>query len=203
MEGEMPKAWSEREKDLVKKTLQIEGKKLFEKFGLIKTTLDDIVRAAHISKGAFYLFYPSKEMLFQEVSEAVQAENRRKIYEKVLEPASSRKEGFKAVLRFGLDLLTSTLLFRQLNTAEYEYLVRKLPPEMKTQSMMSHIDEFVGSFSAWIEQGWMRKVDLLSLKGLFMSLFYLIIHREDFDEPGFNAAKELWIDMISEYLIMD
>jgi len=49
----------------------------------------------------------------------------------------------------------------------------------------------------------MRKVDPLGLKGLFLSLFYLVIHREDFDEPGFNAAKELWIDMISEYLIAD
>ncbi|HYW84692.1 MAG TPA: TetR/AcrR family transcriptional regulator [Spirochaetia bacterium] len=199
----MPKAWSEREKGLVRKTLQTEGRKLFEKFGLQKTTIDDIVRAAHISKGAFYFFYPSKEMLYQEISEAIQGENRRKIYEKVFEPAVSRKEGFKAALRLALDLLTTTPLYRQLNTAEYEYLMRKLPEEMKAESMMSYIDEFIGNFSAWIEEGWMRKVDPLGLKGLFLSLFYLVIHREDFDEPGFNAAKELWIDMISEYLIAD
>jgi AcrR family transcriptional regulator len=199
----MPKAWSEREKGLVKKTLQTEGKKLFEKFGLQKTTIDDIVRAARISKGAFYLFYSSKEMLYQEISEAIQGENRRKIYDKVFEPAASRKEGFKAALRLALDLLTSTPLYRQLSTAEYEYLMRKLPLEMKSESMMSYIDEFVGNFNTWIENGWMRKVDPLGLKGLFLSLFYLVIHREDFDEQGFNTAKELWIDMISEYLITD
>jgi hypothetical protein len=81
--------------------------------------------------------------------------------------------------------------------------MRKLPLEMKSESMMSYIDEFVGNFNTWIENGWMRKVDPLGLKGLFLSLFYLVIHREDFDEQGFNAAKELWIDMISEYLIAD
>jgi len=199
----MPKAWSEREKGLVRETLQTEGKKLFEKFGLRKTTIDDIVRAAHISKGAFYLFYSSKEMLYQEISEEIQGENRRKIYTKVFEPAASRKEGFKAALRLALDLLTTTPLYRQLSTAEYEYLMRKLPEEMKAASMMSYIDEFVGNFNTWIEKGWMRKVDPLGLKGLFLSLFYLIINREDFDETGFNAAKELWIDMISEYLIAD
>ena len=123
----MPKAWSEREKDLVKKTLQTEGRKLFEKFGLQKTTVDDIVRAAHISKGAFYLFYSSKEMLYQEISEAIQGENRRKIYEKVFEPAASRKEGFKAALRLTLDLLAATPLYRHMGTAEYGYLMRKLP----------------------------------------------------------------------------
>jgi AcrR family transcriptional regulator len=199
----MPRAWSDREKGLVRKTLLTEGKKLFEKFGLQKTTVDDIVKAAHISKGAFYLFYPSKEVLYQEISEAIQVENRRKIYDKVAEPAASRKEGFKAVLRFGLDLLTSTPLHRQLNTSDYAYLMRKLPPEVKAESMMSYIDEFVGHFSTWIEQGWMRRVDPLGLNGLFLSLFYLVIHREDFDEAGFNAAKELWIDMISAYLIVD
>jgi AcrR family transcriptional regulator len=199
----MPKAWSEREKDLVRKTLQIEGKKLFEKFGLQKTTIDDIVRAARISKGAFYLFYSSKELLYQEISEAVQAENRRKVYDKVFEPASSPKEGFKSALRFALDLLTSTPLYRQMGTAEYAYLMRKLPNEMKSESMVGYIDEFVGNFNTWIEKGWMRKVDPRGLKGLFMSLVYLVIHREDFDEPGFDAAKELWIDMISEYLIAE
>jgi hypothetical protein len=140
-------------------------------------------------------------MLYQEISEAVQAENRRKIYDKVFEPAASPKEGFKSALRFALDLLTSTPLYRQLSTAEYEYLMRKLPDEMKSESMIGYIDEFVGNFSTWVEKGWMRKVDPLGLKGLFMSLFYLVIHREDFDEPGFDAAKELWIDMISDYLI--
>lgn len=199
----MPKAWSEREKNLVKKTLQTEGKKLFEKFGLQKTTVDDIVRAAHISKGAFYLFYPSKEMLYLEISEAIQGENRKKIYDKVFEPAASRKEGFKAALRLALDLLTSTPMYRQLNTSEYEYLMRKLPPEMKSESMKGYIDEFVGHFSTWIEQGWMRAVDPLGLNGLFLSLFYLIIHHDDFDEAGFNAARELWIDMISAFLIKD
>ena len=199
----MPKAWSDREKDLIRKTLQTEGKRLFEKFGLQKTTVDDIVRAAHISKGAFYVFYSSKEMLYQEISEAIQGENRRKIYDKVFEPAATRKEGFKAALRLALDLLTSTPLYRQLSTAEYEYLMRKLPNETKSESMIGYIDEFVGNFSTWIENGWMRRVDPLGLKGLFMSLFYLVIHREDFDEPGFDAAKELWIDMISEYLVSD
>jgi len=199
----VPKAWSDREKSLIRKTLLTEGKKLFEKFGLKKTTVDDIVRAAHTSKGAFYLFYPSKEMLYQEISEAIQAENRRKIYDKVFEPAASRKEGFKAALRLALDLLTTTPMYRQLNTSEYEYLMRKLPPEMKTESMMGYIDEFVAHFSTWIEKGWMRRVDPQGLNGLFRSLFYLIIHRDELDEPGFNAAKELWIDMISAYLVTD
>jgi AcrR family transcriptional regulator len=199
----VPRAWSPREKDLVKKTLHAEGKKLFEKFGLQKTTIDDIVSAAHISKGAFYLFYSSKEMLYQEISEAIQVEDRRKIYEKVFEPASSRKEGFRSALRLAVDLLSTNPLYRQLSMSEYEYLMRKLPEATKTESMTSYIDEFIGNFSTWIEEGWMRNVDPLGLKGLFLSLFYLIIHREDFDGPGFNAAKELWIDMISEYLIAD
>ena len=68
----MPKAWSEREKELIKKTLLSEGKKLFEKYGLQKTTVDEIVNAAQISKGSFYIFYQSKEELYFDVLDSIE-----------------------------------------------------------------------------------------------------------------------------------
>jgi AcrR family transcriptional regulator len=202
--GTMPRAWNVGEKELVKKSLQTEGKKLFERHGLQKVTVEEIVRAARISKGAFYLFYPSKEMLYSDIVDAVQRENREKIYAGVSGPGVSHREIFKRGLKTAFDLLTSTpILQRHLNPSEYEYLKRKLPDETRKAGMASYMEEFVGFFSSWVERGWMRKIDPLGLNGLFLSLFYLIIHREDFDAAGFDAARRLWIDMISEYLVAD
>lgn len=198
----MPRAWSQREKDVVKRSLQTEGKKLFEKHGLQRVTVEEIVRAARISKGAFYLFYPSKEMLYSDIVSDVQRENRRKIYAGISQPGAARRDIFRKGLELAFDLLTSTpILQRHLNPSEYEYLMRKLPDETKKAGMGSYINEFLGYFSSWFDQGWMRKIDPQGLNGLFLSLFYLIIHREDFDADGFDAAKRLWIDMITEYLV--
>lgn len=52
-------------KEIIIKT----AKKLFGKFGLRKTTVDDIAREAHIGKGTIYHYYKSKEDVFAAVIE--------------------------------------------------------------------------------------------------------------------------------------
>jgi len=46
----MPKAWSKQEKEIIRKNLINKSMKLFEKYGLQKTTVDEIVRAAGIDR---------------------------------------------------------------------------------------------------------------------------------------------------------
>jgi len=199
----MPKAWSEREKELVKKSLLSEGKKLFEKYGLQKTTVDEIVRAARISKGAFYLFYKSKEELYFDILEAVELEFREKIFSSVFQPGMTRRESFKYFLRQMIELLTTMPIYRQLNSSDYEYLLRKLPEVKLKKHMKSDQEKASQYFGYWMEQGWMKKVDLEALNGLLLSLFYFVMHRDDFEGTNFDAAKELWIDALSCYLILE
>ena len=40
---------------------------LFGRFGLKKTTLDEIIRRANVAKGTFYKYFSNKEVLFMEV----------------------------------------------------------------------------------------------------------------------------------------
>lgn len=59
----MARHFSENEKQLIKKRLLIEGKELFEKYGVGKTSVDKIVEKIGIAKGSFYNFYTSKESM--------------------------------------------------------------------------------------------------------------------------------------------
>ena len=65
----MPKAFSDHEKETIRLQMREKGKRLFEKQALRKTGVDELTEAAGISKGAFYLFYDTKEELFLEVLE--------------------------------------------------------------------------------------------------------------------------------------
>ena len=65
----MPRPFSERERDLVRQRLLQAGREAFASFGLRRTAVDDLARAAGISKGAFYLFFDSKEGLLLEILE--------------------------------------------------------------------------------------------------------------------------------------
>ena len=68
----MPKSFSEQEKNNIKKILISSCKESWVKYGYKKTSIDELCEKAGISKGAFYIFYQSKEQLFCETIKAVQ-----------------------------------------------------------------------------------------------------------------------------------
>lgn len=68
----MARSFTEREKENIKRSLLDACKQSWTQYGYKKTSVDDLCRAAGISKGAFYLFFESKEALFCEVLCSVQ-----------------------------------------------------------------------------------------------------------------------------------
>lgn len=60
-------AFSEIEKMNIKEKLIVNCEESWSTFGYKKTNIDDLCRKSGISKGAFYLFYISKEDLFCDV----------------------------------------------------------------------------------------------------------------------------------------
>lgn len=68
----MARSFTEREKENIKRSLQRICKQSWTQYGYKKTSVDDLCRQAGISKGAFYLFFESKEALFCEVLCSVQ-----------------------------------------------------------------------------------------------------------------------------------
>ena len=65
----MPQHFSEEERAAIRTSLMDKGREIFIRYGLRKATVDQLARAAGISKGSFYNFFPSKEMLFMEIRE--------------------------------------------------------------------------------------------------------------------------------------
>jgi AcrR family transcriptional regulator len=199
----MPRPWSKQEKEVIRKTLLNEARKLFEKYGLQKTTVDEIVNAAHISKGSFYIFYQSKEELYFDVLEDVESEFREKMFENVFQPEMSKRECFKAFLNQMVELLTTMPLYKEINSSNYELLLRKLPEKTLKEHILNDQEDISKYFSYWMEQGWMKKVDMGALNGLLLSLIHFIIHRDDFEGTNYEAAMELWIDALANYLIIE
>src|SRR5690349_24989999 len=107
----MPKAFTQNEKEIIRAQLHEKGKKLCEKQGLKKTSVDELAEAVGISKGAFYLFYDSKEELFLEVLEQLETELQTGILQFTIQPnADSRKNVTKMLKSFLLSWDTYPLL---------------------------------------------------------------------------------------------
>ncbi len=68
----MARSFSERERENIKKSLQKACKQSWTQYGYKKTNVDELCKQVGISKGAFYLFFESKEALFCDVLCSVQ-----------------------------------------------------------------------------------------------------------------------------------
>ena len=68
----MPKGFTEQEKINITEKLISECKLSWQKYGYKKTSVDDLCKSVGISKGAFYLFFDTKELLFMETIKRVQ-----------------------------------------------------------------------------------------------------------------------------------
>src|ERR1044072_784054 len=147
----MPKAFSEHEKEIIRAQMQEKGKLLFEKQGLRKTSVDELTEAVGISKGAFYLFYDSKEELFLDILEQLEQEIQTKILEFSIKAKSNTKKNVSDLLKAFLLTRDTYPLLKNFGKAEFEYLMRKVPPEWAMKHANKD-EEFIDQFIKKIKQ---------------------------------------------------
>lgn len=142
----MGTAFTDNEKNIIKTKLKACASSCMSKYGIKKTTVDELVKEVGISKGAFYKFYDSKELLFFEVFEDYHSE----IYGAALNilitrtDLSERERIEEALLKACKLMKESSIMYIVEN--ELQYLLRKIPPEVLEDHFHSddvHIQELV------------------------------------------------------------
>jgi len=125
----MPKGFTDHEKELIRKRLVKEGYKQFSAFGLKKTNIEELARAAKISKGAFYLFYESKEALFMDVAELAEQRFRQELLAMIDLPGPSPRARLCAIFQKAFALLKTIPILQLFTGSDYDLLFRRVPPE--------------------------------------------------------------------------
>ena len=130
----MPKALSETEKAYIQKRLMEEAQICLGQLGFRKTTVDELVKRVNIAKGTFYLFYPSKEMLFFDVFCTLHDELQKTLLQWIDDLKGNVNADTVTDLLFQLYKKTdSTFLYGFTASGDLELLVRKLPPEVTSE----------------------------------------------------------------------
>lgn len=125
-------AFTENQNEMIRRDLIREALRCGVTIGMRKTSVEQLTDAVGISKGSFYKFFPSKELLFFAVLEDIHTEcfaaaqaSLRETAE--LPPANRAAEAILAACRWLSE--TQALVFVE-NDAEF--LLRRLPDEVKT-----------------------------------------------------------------------
>lgn len=196
----MPKGFSEKEKEVIRQQLREKGKRLFEVHGLRKTRVDEITRAVGISKGAFYLFYESKEELFLEIMEQMETELRESVFENTLQPKENARQNVRRILSNFLLTYDAYPLLKNLSQSELDYLVRKLPAE-RLQAHMNRDTKFFDDLTKKLKrEGIALKVPPRIAMNLILSLFLTSLHRQDFGEEAYAETMKILTDLVAGYL---
>jgi len=196
----MPKAFSEQEKEVIRAQMREKGKKLFEKQGIKKTSVDELAQAVGISKGAFYLFYESKEELFLQVLEGLETDFRSRIFDFSISPKEDARKLLAKLLKSALLTWDQYPLLKNFGMTEYEYLARKLPPE-RIQAHVNQDNEFVNDFIKGIKrEGIAVKASPRVISNLMKSLFFVSLHRDDLGTDAYVESMEILADLIARYI---
>ena len=197
----MPKAFSEHEKETIRVQLREKARKLFEKQGLKKTSVGELAQAAGISKGAFYLFYESKEELFLEILEGLEADFRARIFDFSVSSARNARKLLAGLFKDVLLTRDQYPLLKNFGRTEYEYLARKLPRQ-RIQAHAHRDDRFVDEFIKKMKrEGIAAKASPRVLSNLMKSLFFVSLHRDDLGPDAYVESMEILADLIARYVI--
>lgn len=125
----MPKSFSEQEKSNIREILIDSCRISWRTYGYKRTNIDELCQKAGISKGAFYIFFPSKEQLFYETLLAVQ-QGLYALMEDILSKEPG-KSGFAKALKAVYAEYDKSPFLYDTASADFTGFINKLAPEDK------------------------------------------------------------------------
>lgn len=198
----MPRGFTEQERQKIYETLMDEGKQLFSRFGLKKTSVGELAKAAGIAPGSFYTFFDSKETLFFEIMEKEEEKIRSRFIQLDFTREADVKESMKKFLFQMLSMVEENELLRQLLLDKnYDALLRKLPPQKFEEHLHKDSDSIGVILSKWKEIRVAQGIEAEALAGLFRALFTISLHKQEVGEEIYPKTMELLVDLIVEGLI--
>ena len=193
----MATAFTTEEKEVIRKKLHKVAKECLQRYGVKKTTVDQMAAMVDISKGSFYNFYSSKEMLFFAVLEEYQIDVMDRLTEQLdMEAKIDTNRLVQLLYDFYQDFRYS-FMYTIFKNHEMELLVRKLPKEAITNHRLiddSLVKEIVSRINI------IENVSVEIVSALFRTIAMTILHIEEIGEEQFDTTLKLVIQGIVEQI---
>lgn len=194
----MATAFTNEEKEVIRKKLHKAAKDCLQRYGVRKTTVDQMVAMADISKGSFYSFYSSKEMLFFRVLEKYQIDIMNRLEEQLEQENQINANQFVQLLYDFYKDFRYSFVFTIFKNHEMELLIRKLPKEVITTHHLLD-DRMAEKIVSRINIRETVSVEIVS--ALFRTIAMSILHIEEIGEKQFDTILKLLIKGIVGQII--
>ena len=189
----MATAFTDEEKKVIKKKLHTVAKECLQRYGVKKTTVDQMVVMANISKGSFYNFYSSKELLFFAVLEEYQVEIMNRLTEQLEQENLINTNQFVQLLYDFYQDFRYSFMYTIFKNNEMELLIRKLPKEVITTHHLldnGMIEKIVSRINI------QENITVEIVAALFRTIAMCILHIDEIGGKQFDTVLKLLIQGI-------
>ncbi|MDO4667199.1 MAG: TetR/AcrR family transcriptional regulator [Streptococcus sp.] len=194
----MVAAFTDEEKEIIKKKLKKVAKECLQRYGVKKTTVSQMAVMADISKASFYNFYSSKEMLFFAVLEEYQIDIMNYLTERLGEEDSVTTDQLVQLLYDFYQDFRYSFVYTIFKNQETEILIRKLPKDVLTTHHLLD-DSMVEKIVSQVNMKKSISVEIVS--ALLRTITMSIVHIEVIGEKQFDTVLKLLIQGIVEQIM--
>lgn len=185
----MAKHFSEKERAQIIEQLCEIGHKEFTLRGLRAARIEDICRAAGISKGSFYNFFQAKEQLFLAIIEKRETVHRDKLT-RLAQDFSGKEADLIGVIfdAISSSIETDPFIAVMMQPGEMEHLARKIGPEQMAAHQQGDF-EFFASLTADLQtRGYFKSASPTLITELSVLVFCTFMQRDLLPKEMFNTS---------------
>jgi AcrR family transcriptional regulator len=193
----MPRAFTPEESERIRTRLRESALDSFTHRGLKGTSVEDLARAAGISKGAFYRFYPGKEALLVELMSQIETRLQADVLAAVrADPA----HGIEVLVDSTVNAARHNPLVTMFMSAEALRVLRALP-ESEQDELLQRDARLVAQVLPLLRAGGAEPtVSEHALLGLLRSLAFVGLHRAEIGDDLVDAAAAWIVSRLREPL---
>ena len=191
----MPKGFTEKERDIIRTRLIESGMQAFGRWGIKKTSVNELAKMAGISKGGFYLFFKSKEDLYFNIIREFETGIHRQILEQMAEEGDDERKLLKSIFITLMKQIEEVPFIRALfEKKEYQYIHQKFTQEQVEEAINADLDLSVQLIGILEKKGKLKMDNPELVTGFFRSVFFLLLHKEDIGENIFPDVIDFVLD---------
>jgi AcrR family transcriptional regulator len=196
----VPRAFTQYQKDQVRLNLLKKGHEYFIKYGLKKTSVDDLVRAVGIAKGSFYTFFESKEALFLAVHEASEEKLRTELMRR-LDEIREPDEKLRVFLKSSFAILEEDpLMLAVFGRGELESFSGLISSKQYEEHYREGITFMRDLIRRWQEEGIIRQVDAEVAGNMTASALFIYLQKETLGTEMYAKVVDMLIESMVNYL---
>ena len=198
----MPKKFSTSEIEYLNNRILNKGKELFFKYGIKKTTVDDIVQSVGISKGSFYTFFKTKEHLFFEMYITETKNIEKEFISQLNKKNNIIKKNLKNFLRKKFSIDSKSAISLLYDKENFEYLNRKFPQKEIGNFIKDDFENLIDIIKQLEEKGVVSNYSSLQVAQMFHILFFLSLKKDElelhnrFDQDSIELMLDLILNAI-------